>query len=131
VTAELGQFQTVVRTKRDAETAVQADKGFFFLIEKNGLNRAGGGAQTATVAHFLFDHHPSSLARHQGPGGAGFGAGRRVAGQAMNGGESSGQTTGRMNPNPRRIPGKTMMKQASAGQGTGVAANTSVHSRCS
>jgi hypothetical protein len=48
----------------------------------------------------------------------------------MNGGESSGQTTRRMNTNPSGIPGKTMMKQASAGQGTRVATNTSVHSWC-
>jgi len=117
-------------TERDAKAAVQADKRLSFLIDKNGLNRAGGGACTAAIAQFLFDHHAAVLAWNKGAGRAGAGTGRRVAGHAMNGGESSGQPTRRMNTNPSGIPGKTMMKQASAGQGTGVATNTSVHSWC-
>lgn len=119
-----------MRTEGDAKTAVQADKRFAFLIDKNGLNRAGGCACTAAIAQFFLDHHPAVLARNKGAGRAGGGTGRWVASQAMNGGKSSGQTTGRMNTNPRGIPGKATMKQASAGQGTGVATNASVHSRC-
>jgi hypothetical protein len=119
-----------MRTERDAKTAVQADKRFSFLIDKNGLNRAGWCACTAAIAQFFLDHHPAVLARYKGASRAGAGTGRRVAGQAMNGGESGGQATGRVNTNPRSIPGQAMVKQTGAGQGTGVATNTSVHSWC-
>lgn len=119
-----------MRTEGDAKTAVQADKGFSFLINKNGLDRAGGCADTATVTRFFPDRHPATLSRDKGTGRAGFGAGRWVASQAMNGGEAGGQTTGRLNPNSRSIPGQTMVQQTSTGQGAGVATNTSVHSWC-
>jgi hypothetical protein len=116
-----------VRTEWDAQAAVQADERFAFLIDENGINRAGGRTRTAAIAQLFPEYYPAILARLQGAGGAGLGARRSGAGQAMHGGESGSQATGRVDSNPRTIPGQAMMEQTGAGQGTGVATNTSVH----
>lgn len=119
-----------MRTEGDAQTAMQADERFSFLIDENGINRAGGCACAAVTAQLFPEHHPTVTARLQGAGGTDLGARGRGAGQAMHGGESGGQAAGRVDTNPRSIPGQTMMEQAGAGQGTGVATNTSIHAWC-
>ena len=116
-----------MRTEGNAQAAVQADKRFPFLIDKNGIDGAGGCACTASIAQLFLEDHSAIATRLQGPGGTDLGAWRRGAGQAMHGGEAGGQAAGRMDPNPRGIPGEATMEQTGAGQGTGVATDTSVH----
>ena len=116
-----------MRTEGDAQTAVQADERFPFLINENGIHRTGGCTVATTIAQLFLEHHPTVPARYKGAGGTDLGARGRGAVQTMHGGESGGQATGRMNTNPCSIPGKAMVEQTGTGQGTGMATNTSVH----
>lgn len=119
-----------MRTEGDAQPAVQADERRSFLIDENGINRAGGCTCAAASAQLFLENYPAVAAWLQGTGGADPSAGRRGASQAMHGGESGGQASGRMNTNPRGIPRQAMMEQTGTGQGTGMATNTSVYAWC-
>jgi hypothetical protein len=112
-----------------ATAAVDADKRLAGRVQVNGIDRTSPGTCSAADTEVLLDDHAAVSALAVGTGGARLGAGRRIAGQARLGLEAGGQTARRPDPNSRRIPGKALVHQTGAGEGTGVATDTPLHAR--
>jgi len=116
-------------TEFHATAAVDADEGFAAWVQVDGVDRASLGTGPATNAQLLLNHHAAPPALGEGTRGASEGARRGIAGQARLGLEASGQTARRPDPDPRCVPGKLLVHQAGAGQGTGVTTDTPLHAR--
>ncbi len=65
-----------MRAKGDATAAMQADKGFSFLVDKNGINRTCGSTGTAARAQFFSHGHSTAFSGNHGAGQAGGSTGR-------------------------------------------------------
>jgi hypothetical protein len=114
--------------KRNAATAVNADKRLSAGIKIDSIHRAGPGALPASNAKPFFYHNPSSLALGISARGTGLSAGGRVTGQASFGLKTCGKATGRNDADACRVPGQMLVHESRAGKRAGVAADATLHS---
>jgi len=114
-------------TEFHATAAVDADKGFAGRIQVDGIDRASPGAGLATNAQLFPDHNAAPFSLRKSPRGARRNTRCRIAGQARLGLETGGKTACRLDPDSRLIPGKVLVHQTGAGQGTGVTTDTPLH----
>jgi len=89
---DVHHFQTIVRAEGDAATAVYAHKGLAGVVKVNGGYGTGLGAIATTDAQLLFHDDTPAFALSKSPGGAGFGAGGRIAHEARSCLKPRGQT---------------------------------------
>ena len=113
----------------NANTAVNADIDITGLIPADRIHWTGRAALSTLNAEFLLYLYTSAGPLLQTAGWAGCNAGSRVAGQAANSNKTRGQTTAALNQNPAGFPGKTFVDKAGTGKRTGMAADTTIHTR--
>jgi len=100
----IDHFQTILRTKRNTLAAMETDIDIAPTVLVNGVNGTGISTFTALDTKTFLHNYPTSGPLGESPGGADFGAGRRIAGQASVGDKTGGQPPCRMNANTRGIP---------------------------
>ena len=116
-----------MRAECHATATVNADEWIAGRVQVNGIHRTSLGTGTAANAQLLPDHHAAPFSLQIGARGASDGAGCRIAGQTGFGLEAGGKTARRLDSDSCLIPGKLLVHQTGAGEGTGVTTNASFH----
>ena len=114
-------------TEFHATATVNANEGFTGRVQVDGVDRASLGTSPTTNAQLLFDHHATPTALSEGTRRASEGARCRIASQARLGLKAGGKTACRVDSYSRLIPGKLLVHQPGAGQGTGMTTDTPLH----
>lgn len=119
-----------MRAEGYAAAAVDADKGLTAWFEVDRIHGTGFLAFSAVYAKGFLRNDTSGLSLGVGPCGTGHSAGSGLARKAGHSLKTRGEPSRGTDADPGSIPGKPPVYQARAGQGTGMAADTSFHSRC-